>query len=250
MRIKCPNCGYHLERDLKYIPFGGHCPNCGVHLVMTRKAKAILVISTLSVMFIVPSIFKGENIGRLMIWVSMGVVLVLPILLNCIFGFKTIKNFDNEETDSNLGHIKNMDLEHYSRGLDIDQPIKRFPYKLANIATIFSLMLSTLIVGLFVTSEILPESAFTSIIASLFGNIFMMLLLSIFLILGESKYLFNIISFKENRFKRIMVWFGFSYIITSFFFNGLVNVILAVDTIALMIATTSLFLLNKSNHKV
>ena len=90
--IKCPNCDYHLDKDLKYIPYGGYCPNCGVHLVMTRKAQALLIITTLATVFIVPTIFKGENIGRLMIWVSMGVVLILPMGLNRIFGFKALKN--------------------------------------------------------------------------------------------------------------------------------------------------------------
>jgi hypothetical protein len=242
MKIKCPNCGYDLDREIKTMPFGGYCPNCGVQLVMTKKSKFILILITLSVLFIIPSIYRSEKIGRLMIWISMGVVFVLPMLLNRAYGFKADKNSKSNVLNRVIHDQNHQNLEQKTNVYDSEQALKRFPYKLANIATIFSLMFTTLVLGLFVTTKILVESNFTSIIASLFGNIFMMLIVSIFLVLGESKFLYNIISVKKKRFHRILIWFSFSYIFTSFFFNSLVNVIVIVDTIALVTGIMSLLI--------
>lgn len=240
--IKCPNCACHLNKEIKAMPLGGYCPNCGVHLVMTKKSLVILILSIFFAAFIIPTIYKGENIGRLMIWVSMGVVLVLPMLLNRVFGFRADKLSNSNISNQYISNIDHQNLKQKPNVYDSEYPLKRFPYKLANIATIFSLMFTTLVIGLTVTTKVLTESIFTSIVASLFGNIFMMLLISIFLVLGESKFLYNIINTKKRRFNRIIIWFSFSYIFTSFFFNSLVSVIAIVDTIALMIGIMSLLI--------
>lgn len=231
MVIKCPNCKFDISKDVKYLPLGGYCPKCGSHLAMSWKTSVITLISGLALAFLLPTLLKDEEIGRLMIWTSIIVIFILPMSLTRVFGYRLVEKISNEKTV--LSETNNIGKN------ESDLNIK-FNNKLGYIAIIFSNMLFVMSAGGLITSKLIEESTFNSIVTCAFMTLFFMLLLSMFLIMGDSKFLYNILYVKSKRVNRLIPWFGLTFIATSLLFRNLIDVIFILDSVVLLVTISPL----------
>lgn len=234
MVIKCPKCKHDISKDVKYLPLGGYCPKCGSQLAMAWKTSVFTLISGLTLAFLLPTLLKNEEIGRLMIWISIIVIFILPMSFTRVFGYRLVERFNNEKTVMSETHdIDNIGISNSTLNI-------KFTNKLGYIAIIFSNMLFVMSAGGFITSRLLEESTFNSILTCAFMTIFFMLLLSMFLIMGDSKFLYNILYDKYKRVDRLIPWFGLTFIATSLLFRSLIDVIFIMDGVVLIVTISPL----------